>query len=184
MSTSEFQELWDAEMREATAEGFVVETDDQAAWCLAKLAQAQAAIARRAEECRVVLARLERVKAHDAQDERTIERMTAFLRGYWVQLVAAGKVTGKHYDLHNGRLSVRRQETRWIRDDDALLKSLEGRYTKIRAEVDWAELKKAIVPLTDQPFSDCLLVETGEVLAGLRVQRPPTEHFSATPSVE
>jgi hypothetical protein len=187
-SNESYQTFVDSELVEAPvngeASGFVIDDASKADWGLTKLSQVEAARMRDQAFIEAERDRLARwLETREAQRQRFQDYLTSLLARYFDDCRARGEVRGKSLVLPHGRLQVRTQEAKYTRDDDALLAALEGRYTRIKAEVDWQALKPCIAPVSDQPFAEVAL-ETGEVLPGLRLQSPATDVFKASPTLD
>lgn len=140
---------------------FVVDDDQKAEWCLEKI--------REANETK------EKFKAHyeeqlgkiEARCDFRIEYMQRLLWDYFETVPRKVTKTQQSYQLPSGKLVLKHQGPEFERDDElilAWLKANDDKYIKIKASVDWAELKKTLTICGEQVAG-----ETGEIIPGIIV---------------
>ena len=171
--------------------GFHVHDDGAANWALGQLAQVEAAQARRAAFVAAEIARLQAWQAaEDAKGQRFADYLTGQLRTFYDGLRQQGLVSPrrKSYVLPNGRLTVRTQEAKWLRDDGTLLAWAKPLgLVRVMEAPDWAAIKARVVhhlPGCGTPFEPAIDAQTGEVIPGLRCQQGPCEVFHALPALD
>ena len=164
-------------------EGFVVDGDGRADWCLVQIARAEAHKRRRGTIAREEIDRWQSWQAkQDKADDATIERMTGLLRPYFDQLKATGLIPKgrQSYRLPHGRVGTRLHETKYRRDDAALIPWAESLgLVKTEKHVQWEELKKRVAPERNETGAGVIDITTGEVIEGLTVEQPSARIFEA-----
>jgi hypothetical protein len=167
--------------------GFHIHDDGAANWALGKLAEVEAATARRAAFVAAEIARLQAWQAaEDAKGQRFADYLTGQLRTYYDGLRQQGLVSArrKSYVLPNGRLTVRTQAATWRRDEARLLAWAEPLgLVRRQVTVNWIDVKKRLAPPAGA-LAEAIDAQTGEVIPGLRCQQGPCEVFHALPALD
>lgn len=143
-------------MEGQTRDGFRVNDDGGAAWCVRKIREAQ-------DECDKMImwysAQIEKAKA---RCKATEERMTAYLREYAEEVPMKETKTQRSYAIPGGKIIWKKEHQEYRHDDAVVLEGLkrDGRteYIKTVEKLDWAGLKKEITATGELP--DGVTMET------------------------
>lgn len=168
-------ELMLEEREQPVRERFTVDNDMKAEWCLSKIRSI-----RRKQESEV--SELKRQMkfyedriaciSHDADED--VAFFEEMLKGYFADRAAEGFVketkTKVGYKLPTGELIMKHREPEYKRNnDEETIKWLEKKgaekFVKVKKELDWANLKKAVV-VSGNGVADA---ETGEVIPCIEV---------------
>lgn len=151
-------------------EGFRVENDQQAEWCLRKIREAKAEKERW----------LEHYKAASKKAEEDAERTIAFFSGkleeYFYQVPHKDTKTQSSYTLPGGKLVRKAQLPKFSTDYAELIPWLKDNFMfdYVKEEtvesVNWAELKKTV---TVTPDGLHVMNEDGEIIPGVTVEQRP-----------
>jgi len=145
---------------------FMVENDQQAEWCLDKIAEANATIEK---WTKFYTEQLNKIKA---REEFRISWMEKLLRPYFHEMPHKVTKTQESYALPSGKLIMKKQAPEWERDDDLILAWLkandEEKFVKTKEVVDWAELKKTLTVYGNQAGNGL-----GEIIPGITVKKRP-----------
>ena len=151
-------------------EGFRVENDQQAEWCLRKIREAKAEKERW----------LEHYKAASKKAEEDAERTIAFFSGkleeYFYQVPHKDTKTQSSYTLPGGKLVRKAQLPKFSTDYTELIPWLKDNFMfdYVKEEtvesVNWAELKKTV---TVTPDGLHVMNEDGEIIPGVTVEQRP-----------
>lgn len=151
-------------------EGFRVENDQQAEWCLRKIREAKAEKERW----------LEHYKAASKKAEEDAERTIAFFSGkleeYFYQVPHKDTKTQSSYTLPGGKLVRKAQLPKFSTDNAELIPWLKDNFMfdYVKEEtvesVNWAELKKTV---TVTPDGLHVMNEDGEIIPGVTVEQRP-----------
>lgn len=155
-------------------EGWRVNNDLEADWCLDKIREA------RAEYLRIEMvakAKIEQIQTMLRKQEEKMSSETSFfeakLREYFGGVKTKDTKTQRSYQLPSGKLVEKRQNPEFVRNEDELLKWTKNNakdFIKIKESVDWAELKKNV------EIAGNMVVDknTGEIVEGVAVvERDP-----------
>jgi hypothetical protein len=159
-------------------------TDDRTAdWALRRIAAEQA---QQDDDTQTALAEIDRwqqwaTERHQAR-QRSIERLTAHLRGYYEQLKQAGKLGKRRsYPLPHGTLKERTTMLRWDYNDEDLIPWARAHgLVRIEERPDWSAIKPRLKPMEERIGAPAVDMESGEILECIRIERLP----EATCSVE
>lgn len=154
------------------SEGFCIDNDSKAEWALKKIKEAYD------EHDRIMaLIVAEQIVLENKEKEldEKLEKDTSYLKYLLNQYMDAVKCketkTQKSYQLLTGKL-VRKQGTvAFEKDEDALLewtKQNRPNLIKIKASVDWAELKKELTINGEE-----IITADGEILECVKVEKKP-----------
>ena len=142
---------------------FMVENDQQAEWCMDKIAEAYATIEK---WTKFYTEQLNKVKA---REEFRISWMEQLLKPYFYEMPHKVTKTQESYALPSGKLMLKNQAPEYERDDDLIVAWLkangEEKFVKTKETVDWAELKKTLSIVGEQVAG-----ETGEIIPGIIVK--------------
>ena len=162
-------------------EGFTVQNDQSADWCLEQIGLARREI-ERIERLRMgKIADLDtRCAALTRPHEGNIAYFTGLLEQYTRTLeIKPTKAGSKIYKLLHGTLSIKPQEPKYATDPEALAGWLErtgrGALVKIVRSPMWGELKKQGVSVLE---SGAVCTEDGEIIEGVTAEIRP-ERFTA-----
>lgn len=151
MSEAEMMFEWEQEIHE----GFRVEDDAAAAWCVNKIREAEA------ERERMVAWYEMMIDKATTKCAATVARMEAYLREYAEIVPMKETKTQMSYPIPGGKMVLKKAHNILHHDDEKVLAALkaEGRteYIKTVEKLDWAGLKKEIM-------------QTGEMLDGITVE--------------
>ena len=151
---------------------FVVDDDQKAEWCLAKIREAEAEKQRWKEFYEDRLAKV------NAAEDAKIERMRFFLEQYFRTVPHKETKTQQSYQLPSGKLVLKHQAPEVERDDDQLIpwlrENYEGDYVKTKESVDWSALKKAfqddeLIGVIGENY----VTHDGEIIPGITVTERP-----------
>lgn len=149
-------------------DGFTVQDDGQAEWCLKKILEAQADKRKWKQHYEAQLA-----KVNEAADS-SIQYFTAKLEEYFESVPHKETKTQESYRLPSGKLVRKHQNPEYVTDNAALVPWLEQNFmnqlVKIEKKADWAGLKK-VVQLT--PDGLHVATDDGEIVPGVSVQQRP-----------
>jgi phage host-nuclease inhibitor protein Gam len=160
---------------EVAYEGFAIDSEEKVNWVLRKIKSLQDR-----KQANIQLAEAE-ISKIDAWLEGVNEQLDNDLEHFRSLLVAyadkqrAENPKFKSLKLPNGKISFRKQQTKWSYDDTALLASLKQLgYTDLirtKEETNKAEIKKRF-QIADGKVVD---PETGELVEGISVEERPDE---------
>ncbi|MDO6353978.1 host-nuclease inhibitor Gam family protein [Caloramator sp. CAR-1] len=155
---------------ETQQEGFKVDSDLKADWCLDKIREANAEYNRFEMVVNAKIEQLQQAlrKAQEKRD-REVGFFEAKLREYFETVQAKETKTQKSYTLPSGKLVLKYQQPEFKRDEDTLLNWVENnkpQYVKIKKSVDWSSLKKTVKVVNGMVIDS----ETGEVIEGVTVE--------------
>ncbi|SKB01148.1 Bacteriophage Mu Gam like protein [Caloramator quimbayensis] len=155
---------------EAKQEGFIVDNDLKADWCIEKIKEAHAEYNRYEM---VIKAKIEQLNAalKKAQEKRDSEEnfFKYKLYKYFKTVKTKDTKTQKVYSLPSGKLIEKMQQPEYIKDEEKLLEWAEKNCPeniKIKKSVDWAILKKNIEMINGLAINK----NTGEVIEGITIQ--------------
>lgn len=155
---------------ETQQEGFRVDDDLKADWCLDKLREINAEY-KRFEI--VVKAKIEQLQQALQKAQEKKEREASFfemkLREYFETVKAKETKTQKSYILPSGKLVLKYQQPEFKRDDEVLLNWAEKnkpQFIKIKKSVDWNNLKKNVKVINNMVIDN----ETGEIVDGVTLE--------------
>ena len=159
------------EAREGTEnEGFKVENDQQADWCLRKIREAKADKERWIEHYKA------QMKKAEDDAERTVAFFSAKLEEYFYSVPHKETKTQSSYTLPGGKLVRKAQLPKYSTDDSELIPWLKDNFlfdyvkeTTVES-VNWAELKKTV---TVTPDGLHVMTEDGEIIPGVTVEQRP-----------
>lgn len=102
-----------------------------------------------------------------------INNNTQMLREYFDSVPHKRTDTQENYRLPSGKLTLKKQEPEYKREDKqiiAFLKKNGGKFVKVKEEVDWSALKKTLMVV-----GETAATEDGQVIPGIKVvERPLT----------
>lgn len=155
---------------EVKEEGFKVDDDLKADWCLDKIREANAEYNRFEMVVNAKIEQLQQAlkKAQDKRD-REVGFFEGKLREYFEIVKAKETKTQKSYSLPSGKLVLKYQQPEFKKDEETLLSWVENnkpQFVKIKKSVDWANLKKTIKVVGDVVIES----ETGEIIEGVTVE--------------
>mgnify|MGYP001024516208 CR=1 FL=1 len=153
---------------------FIIDDDQKANWALRKIRQLQE---KRKANIQLAEAEIERIntwlKEVNGDLEQSIDYFTGLLEGYHRQVLEQDP-KAKTIKLPYGKLKMRAQQPKFVRDDDKLLAWMKKEwpdihpyYIKITERPDWKDLKDFLEVCGDKmvdPESG-LIVEGVEVIA-------------------
>ena len=155
------------DQQEEQYQGFNITDDHLAEWAINKIKEAHGDTAKWQAH---FAAQLEKIKA---ANQSTIDFMTGALGSYFATVPHKKTDTQEKYALPSATLIRKKQEPDFQRDADKLLAFLDKQkmdgFVKVARSADWAALK----PLTTVDGESVVLVETGEIVDGVKaVARP------------
>lgn len=160
------------DVQELDQQGFVIDNDSKAEWALKKIKEAydeHDRLMALVVEQEVLLERKE--KALDEKLEKDTNYLKHLLNQYMDDVKCKETKTQKSYQLLTGKL-VRKQGTvAFEKDEDALLewtKQNRPNLIKIKASVDWAELKKELTINGEE-----IITADGEILECVKAEQKP-----------
>lgn len=117
--------------------------------------------------------KIEKIKAWGAEAKKEhVERenyykmlLEQYTRNQIAEQEAAGKKPKKTVSLPYGKISLKKQQPEFIKDEEALLEFAKSSgFVKVKETTDWAELKKSC-----KVYNGMLVDEDGEVVPGVKV---------------
>ena len=167
----ELLEYLDQEFASASEERerFRVQDEQQANWCLRKIAAAKAELERKKNLAEAEIFRIQSwLAAEQDKLSGTIDYMTALLEEYHRPLYEADPKQNKTISLPCGKLQWRKVPTKFERDEDKLVECLMANqmtdFIETRFKPRWGELKKQVVVKDGFVYDQ----ETGLLLDGVR----------------
>lgn len=156
-------------MEEEEKQKFRIEDKEQAQWALRKI---KALNIKHKETDELAEAEIERIKAWQDKENRSIDSGIAFFEGLLFDYMLKEKKADeglKSIKLPSGTLRLRKQQPEYIRDDDKLVKWAitvgEWDLVKTKESIDWAALKKDIAVANGKAIHK----GTGEVIKHIKV---------------
>lgn len=160
---------------EVKHEGFIVDNDLKADWCLDKIKEANSEYNRLEM---VIKAKIEQLNTalKKAQEKRDsdVSFFTYKLREYFNTVKTKDTKTQRVYILPSGKLIEKQQQPEFVKDDEALLnwvKENTPEFVKIKESIDWAGLKKNIQINGEIAINKV----TGEIIDGITVKEREPE---------
>jgi hypothetical protein len=152
-------------------------TNDLAAdWAIAKIKAARADLERKERLAAEKIAEVQRwIEGERQKTNHAEDFFTAKLREYFDSLdpaVLKKAKTQLKYELMSGSIKVKKQQSVFKRDNEALLRWLRDNqpaYIKTKEEPDWARIKEQLVIAGDK----AVYRDTGEVVPGIEVEQQP-----------
>ena len=163
-------DVLDEEQFNSGTDGFKVEDDVTADWCLDMIRESKAEISRFEMVVNEKVKTLnDRLEAFKGRQERTISYFEDLLRQYIESLsIKPTKAGNKIYSLPSGKLQLKKQEPEYIKDETKLLQALKNAgmkdYIKTIEKPEWGELKKVVTVSGKN-----IVNEDGEVIDGVKV---------------
>jgi flagellar biosynthesis GTPase FlhF len=156
-------------------EGFIVEDDNKATWCLRKIKHFKSKQEKNKKLAEEQISEIEKeikeveewLKAENSKLENSIEFMKSKLYLYAQQLREENSELKTH-KLPFGQLQFRTQRPKWKYDNDKLLDFAEKNYkelVKVKKSVDKRKLKSKAKIVGGR----VIIEETGEVIEGVEV---------------
>ena len=154
------------EMAEEIPEGWRVEDDRAAEWCIQKIREAEADKAF--------------WKAHFAKqldginktNDETIDRMKDFLREYFDRVPHKKTKLQENYPLPSGKLVLKKANPEYQRNDEDVINWLKenraGEYIKSKESLDWDKLKKTLTVI-----GETVADEDGQIIPCIKVVEQP-----------
>lgn len=162
--------LKEIETPEDIPEGWRVEDDKAAEWCIKQIRNAEA------EKDFWKAHYAAQLAAVNATCDSTIEQMKGFLRNYFDRVPHKKTKTQENYPLPSGKLVLKEVEPEYVRDDAEVIKWLKGncgeRFIKTKETLDWAGLKKTL-----SVIGEIVADENGVVIPCIKAVEQP-EKFS------
>ncbi|TDT63392.1 host-nuclease inhibitor Gam family protein [Fonticella tunisiensis] len=157
-------------VEETEQEGFRVDDDLKADWCLDKIREANAEYNRFEMVVNAKIEQLQQAlkKAQEKRD-REVGFFEGKLREYFETVKAKETKTQKSYSLPSGKLVLKYQQPEFKRDEDTLLNWVENnkpQFIKIKKSVDWSNLKKNVKVVNDLIIDS----QTGEIIEGVTIE--------------
>ncbi len=160
-------------------EGFVVDSDKKATWCLRKIKnmkQKQKKNENLAESLiEEINEEIEEIKAWLDKENKKLQGNIDFMKNKLHNYALDLKDDNPDLKTHNlpfGALTFRKQRPKWKYDDEKLVKFVESNLDdvlKVKKKVNKRELKKKAKIVGKRAINE----ETGEVINGVRIiQRP------------
>ena len=152
---------------------FKVDDDQKADWAARKVAEIEADTAQWAE---FYAGQFEKVKK---ANEFRAEYFRRMLRDYFFTVPHKMSKTQSSYQLPHAKLIMKAQGPAYERDDEQLIKWLEGTdggmaYVEYKPKVCWAELKKSLEGDDGIAISEGRVVTPdGEIVPGIKVVERP-----------
>jgi len=168
MSVLKMEDVFPEEEEREEEQGFAVENDSAAEWCLKKIREARAEQLKWQEHYK---AQIQRV---NDETERTVAFFTAKLEDYFAQVPHKSTKTQESYSLPGGQLIRKAQQPKYSTDDAELIPWLKDNFlldfVKVRTveSADWAALKKQ---LTISPDGEHMMTADGEIVPGVSVEQ-------------
>lgn len=162
---------------EEEKEGFKVDNDLKADWCMEKVNDARCEYERFKS---VAMAKIEQIQAALDQEKKKMESETSFfeskLREYLETVKTKDTKTQKTYSLPSGKLVIKKDKADFKLNKEKVLenlRSLEGyeEYIKTKEDLAWGDLKKNLVIDNGTIINKA----TGEILEveGLEIEIKP-----------
>jgi len=154
----------DAQITEEEAR-FTVDDDRKAEWCIGKIREAQAELAKF----------MDWYNAQIEREKKRVESRIAFfedkLKPYFAMVPKKETKTQLSYQLPSAKLVLKRQGPEFVRDDEKLIpwaRENAPDFVKTKLSIDWAGMKKTLTVVGDQVADSA-----GEVVPGITVQDRP-----------
>ncbi len=161
---------------ETNREEWRITNDLAADWAIAKIKAARADLERKERLAAEKIAEVQRwIEGERQKTNHAEDFFTAKLREYFDSLDPAVLKKGKtqlKYELMSGSIKVKKQQSVFKRDNEALLRWLRDNqpaYIKTKEEPDWARIKEQLVIAGDK----AVYRDTGEVVPGIEVEQQP-----------
>lgn len=104
-------------------------------------------------------------KEHIDREQYYSMLLEQFTRNQIAEQEAAGKKPKKTVSLPYGKISLKKQQPEFIKDEDMLLEfAKECGFVKVKESTDWAELKKSC-----KVYNGVLVDANGEVVPGVQI---------------
>lgn len=147
-------------------EGFRVDDDQKAEWCLQKIRDAES---EKDFWKRYYADQLAKV---NETCDATIENMKARLRAYFDTVPHKKTKTQENYPLPSGKLVLKHQEPEYERNDSEVIRWLKENggesFVKVKESLDWAGLKKTLTVI-----GETVADEEGQIIPCIKaVERP------------
>lgn len=167
--------LFEMELQEAletseTQEKFKIDNLEAANWAFRKLA----AVERKRKEIQEIAQKeIERIKAWEEQEIGNLDNSKEFFKGLLTEYFVRQRELDPKFKLSTpyGRVSSRKQQPKWIYEDEKVLNWLKENDTeliRIKEEIDKVELKKKY-----QIVGNTVVTEDGEIIEGITIEERP-----------
>lgn len=150
---------------------FRVDNDQKAEWCMRKIAEKKAELAKWEDHYGMLLAAVRK------EVERDVAWFENKLQGYLLDQQIAKNVkktkTQTYYPLPSGKLMVKHREPTYDRKAEELMPWLKKNHpelVKVKEEEDWSELKKLLTVEGEH-----MVTEDAEIVPGITVIPKPDE---------
>lgn len=160
-------ELMNEEILSEEEQGFVVDDDQKAEWCMKKILEAQQEMQ---DWTAFYKGQTDKVKA---KCESRIAWFEHLLRPYFDMVPHKATATQESYALPSGKLVVKQQQPEYVREDDKIAEWLQqsGLDYLIEKKPKWGEMKKNLGLKVE---GDQVVTEDGEIVPGVAaVERGP-----------
>lgn len=145
-------------------EGFRITDEGKADWAVRKIAENKQEIDRIKDFAKE---RIEQIKRWEESETESLENNIDFLESLLQEYLY--NTEQKRVKLPSGSVHIRKQQPKWVYNDDAVLKSLESskmdEFIRIKKEVNKAELRKNVEVVGNKVVNK----ETGEVIDGIEI---------------
>jgi len=150
-------------------ERFIIDTEEKADWALRKIKEAENEIEKAEYFAETQIRQIENWKAK--QTDKHHESIDYFqsLLAEFLQNKRKEDPKFKSITLPNGNVGFRRKQSKWIYNDDVVLKTLESEnmndFIKVEKKLDKRLIKKAFEVAGDKVINP----DTGEVIEGIEI---------------
>lgn len=158
------------DQQEQVNEGFKVEDDQQANWCLRKIKDITQQIQNNSE---LAQAEIEKIESWEQQEKEKLQQSIDYFQGLLAQYAVKKREEDpkfKSQKLPHGRIKFVKQQPKWNYDDNKLLETLKQNnltdFIKIKEQPDKAQIKKAFEVAKGKVINP----DTGEFVEGITVE--------------
>lgn len=163
---SEALNLAKIESPEDIPEGWRIEDDKSAEWCVQKMREAEAD----KEFWKNHFAK--QLEIVNRTNDETIERMKGFLREYFDRMPHKKTKTQENYPLPSGKLVMKQVEPDYQREDKEVIKWLKanrgGQFVKNKETLDWQGLKNTLTVI-----GETVADEDGQIIPCIKAVAQP-----------
>lgn len=148
---------------------FVIDSEEKADWALRKIKEAENNIEKIEEFAEHQIRQIENWKAKQTEDHYyNIGNLQSLLAEY-LRNKRKEDPEFKSITLPNGNVGFRRNQSKWIYNDDVVLEALENEnmtdFIKVEKKLDKRLIKKAFEVMGDKVINP----DTGEVIEGIEI---------------
>ena len=145
---------------------FIIDTDEKAAWAVSRIAE------KRAKCDEFVKWYKDKIKEIEEATEADCAFLSGSLERYFDSVPHKTTKTTESYSFPGGKLTRKKQQTEFKRDDAAVIEWLKknagGQFVKVEEKLDWAGFKDAT-----GVFEGTVVTADGEIVPGIEVIERP-----------